>query len=163
MLRATTKGPQFSWVIKADIYKQGLMEPTNNKSSINDSCLLLKINYMLFYKQRFFSTQPQCRLTFWQIELHMLLRCPLILHYHYYTETYFISSIFVPISRPMFINVMSLWSILIFSVVFIFINHITSLKQTHLAFLQFLKYLLLFLDQKANNFQIAEVQPQSVA
>ena len=56
-------------------------------------------------------------------------------------------SIFV----PMFIGLGLLMSylcdlFLISSLIFIFINHITSLKQTHLAFVQFLKYLLLFLD-----------------
>ena len=56
---------------------------------------------------------------------------------------------------------------LIFSLIFIFINHITALKQTHLAFVQFLKYLLLSLDDKVDEeseyFQIAKVQPQGVA
>ena len=36
--------------------------------------------------------------------------------------------------------------LLIFCLIFIFINHVTSLKQTRLAFVHFLKYLLLFLD-----------------
>ena len=34
----------------------------------------------------------------------------------------------------------------IFSLIFIVVNHKTSLKQTPLAFVQFLKYLLLFWD-----------------
>ena len=38
----------------------------------------LIVNYTLFYKQRFFSTQPQCCLTFSWIELQVLLRCCLI-------------------------------------------------------------------------------------
>ena len=54
-----------------------------------------------------------------------------------------------------------------FSLIFIVSNHITSLKQMHLFFVQFLEYLPLFLDnnvdKKANNFQIAKVQSQCVA
>ena len=46
-------------------------------------------------------------------------------------------------------------------------NHIFSLKQTHLFFAHFLEYLKLILndkvDEKANKFQIAKVQPQGVA
>ena len=39
---------------------------------------------------------------------------------------------------------------LIFNLIFISINHITSLKQMHLAFVQFLKYLVLFLDENVD-------------
>ena len=53
----------------------------------------------------------------------------------------------------------------IFSLIFIVINHITSLKQTQL--LLFAEQLILFLDndvmKKANNFQIAKVQPEGIA
>ena len=53
----------------------------------------------------------------------------------------------------------------IFSLIFIVINHITSLKQTQL--LLFVEQLILFLDndvmKKANNFQIAKVQPEGIA
>ena len=38
----------------------------------------------------------------------------------------------------------------IFSLIFIVINHITSIKQTHLFFAQFLEYLLLFQDNKVD-------------
>ena len=46
-------------------------------------CHIIALNVLrmitrFFYKQRFFSTQPQCRLTFKWIELQMLLRCWLI-------------------------------------------------------------------------------------
>ena len=34
-----------------------------------------KLNTCFFYKQRFFSAQPNFCLTFWWIELQMLLRC----------------------------------------------------------------------------------------
>ena len=55
----------------------------------------------------------------------------------------------------------------IFSLIFIAINHITSLKWAHFFFIYFLEYLLFFLDndvmKNVNNFQIAKVQPQGVA
>ena len=60
---------------------------------------------------------------------------------HRYTETYFIFSVFVSISRPRSINVYLCYLFFIFSLIFIVINHINSLKQTYLAFMQFLKYL----------------------
>ena len=39
---------------------------------------------------------------------------------------------------------------LIFSLIFIVINHIKSLKQTQLFFVYFLEYFLLFLDENAD-------------
>ena len=38
----------------------------------------------------------------------------------------------------------------IFSLIFILINHITSLKETHLFFVHFLEYLLLFLNDNVD-------------
>ena len=74
--------------------------------------------YMLFFsKQPFFSTQPQCCLTFLWIELQILLRCWLI-HNHHYTETHFIFSMFVSMSRPRCIYVVSFWSTFHFSALF---------------------------------------------
>ena len=44
-----------------------------------------------------------------------------------------------------------LWDLIfIFSPVFIVINHIITLKQTHLFFVHFLEYLLLFLDNNVD-------------
>ena len=55
----------------------------------------------------------------------------------------------------------------IFSLIFIVINHITSFRQTHLFFVHFLEYILLFLDdnmdEESEKFQIKKVQPPSVA
>ena len=48
-------------------------------------------------------------------------------------------------------------SFLIFTLIFIVINHITLLT---CFFVYFLEYLLLFLDEETNNFQIAKGQPQ---
>ena len=63
-------------------------------------------NTRLFYKQQFFSTQPQCCLTFSLIEPPMLFRCYLI--YISITETPFIFNIFVSMSRPASIYVVSM-------------------------------------------------------
>ena len=38
----------------------------------------------------------------------------------------------------------------IFSLIFVVINHTTSLEQTHLFFVRFLEYLLLLLDDNAD-------------
>ena len=53
----------------------------------------------------------------------------------------------------------------ILSLIFIAIIHITSLKKTHLFFVYFSEYLLIFLDnnkKKVNNFQKVKAQPQGV-
>ena len=55
----------------------------------------------------------------------------------------------------------------IFSLIFIFVNNITSFKQTHLFLFIFLEYLPLFWMitwmKKVNNFPILKAQPQGVA
>ena len=61
-----------------------------------------------------------------------------------------------------------LWDLFfIFSLIFIVINHITSLKWTHLFFVHFLNisycFRMIMWIKKASNFQIAKVQPPSVA
>ena len=57
-----------------------------------------------FYKKRFFSSQPQCCLTFSWIQL-------LITHNHHHAETYFIFSIFVTMSCSSSIYVVSTRSV----------------------------------------------------
>ena len=59
-------------------------------------------------KQRFFSTQPQCCLTFSWFELQILLRCWLI-HLKIIIMRHFIFIILVSSSRSLSIYVMSLW------------------------------------------------------
>ena len=53
----------------------------------------------------------------------------------------------------------------IFSTIFIIINHIISLRQTHLFFTNFFSHHLWMITwiKKVNNFQTAKVQPQGVA
>ena len=64
--------------------------------------------------------------------------------------------------RSIFLYLCDLFFII--SLFFIVINHIASLKQTYLFFVNFLEYLLLFLDDKVdentNNFQMTKVQPE---
>ena len=103
-------------------------------------------NTRFFYKQCFFSAQPQCCLTFSRIELQMLLRCYLLyitvimlryILYLVYLCPYLGLGLFMSYICDLFF---------IFSLVFVVINHITSLKQTPLSFVHFSEYLLLFLD-----------------
>ena len=64
---------------------------------------MLLWKYMLFYKQRIFSTQPQCCLTFLRIEPQMLLKCCL-LHIDMILPRHVIFCLFVSISNSMSFN-----------------------------------------------------------
>ena len=106
--------------------------------------------HAFFYKQRLFSTQPQCCLTFSWIEPQMLFRYCLIhvtikilrhvLHFVYLCP-YLALGLLMSYLCDLFF---------IFSLISIGINYITSLKNTHRAFVQFFKHLLLFLDDNVN-------------
>ena len=98
-----------------------------------------------FYKQRFFSTQPQCCLTFSWIELQMLLRCCLIhisiiilrrFIYLLYLCPCLHLGLFMPYLRE---------SIFIFVFIFIMINCIISWIQTCLSFCLFFRIWLLII------------------
>ena len=61
--------------------KNGLPIPIMLPKSVGQDFIHLNkfsVVNAFFYKQRFFLSQPQCRLTFSLIELQMLLRCCLI-------------------------------------------------------------------------------------
>ena len=104
----------------------------------------------------FYSAKAQCCWTFSWIKLKMLLRCCLI-YITIIVLRHFMFRIFASMSRPRSISVASMWPIFYFNLTFIAINHITSIKQTHLFFV-FLGYLLLLMDddvmKKRNNSQI---------
>ena len=68
-------------------------------------------NTHFFYKQRFFSTQPQCCLTFSWIELQVLLRCCLMHISIMIVRDLFIFTLFVPMSILRSIFVVSMWSV----------------------------------------------------
>ena len=132
---------------------------------------LKKGYYKLFYKQRPFSTHPQCCLTFAFIEIQMLLRCCLIdlniiilrsiLYLPYLSPCLTLGLLMSCLCHPC--------NIFIFSLNFIVIDRITSLKQTHLFFVYtfFRKSPFIFGSitsvEKANSFLIVKVQPQGVA
>ena len=113
----------------------------------------------VFYKQRFFSTQPKFCWTFSRIELQMLLGYCLI--HRSIWDAYYILCPCLELS--LFMSYLcDLFFIFIF--IFITINRIISWIQK-LAY--FWEYVLLFLDddvmKNVNNFQISKVQPQGVA
>ena len=76
-----------------------------------------------FYKQRYFSTQPQYCLTFSRIKLQMLLRCCLILRHFIYLLYYLSSSLDLGL---FILHQCDLFFMFIF--IFIIINDIISRK-----------------------------------
>ena len=89
------------------------------------------VNTCFFYKQHFFSTQPQCCLTFSWFGFQVLLRCCLV-HISIIIISRPIFTI-VSMSRCRSIYVVSMWSFFIF----IIINCIISWIQIHLFFCLF--------------------------
>ena len=72
-------------------------------------CLNVCVNNTPFFNSNaFFSTQPQCCPTFPGIELQMMLWVLLYTYKHHHTETLFMFTIFVPMSRPTSIYVVSM-------------------------------------------------------
>ena len=111
---------------------------------------LLLIHYMFFLEATLFSTQPQCCLTFSCIELQMLLRCCLIhvtiiLLRQILYLVYFCSCLGTGLCISFLCDLLY-----IFSLIFIGINHTASLKQMQSFFVDFLKYLLLFLNDNVD-------------
>ena len=72
------------------------------------------------------------------------------MYYHYHTQTYFIFSTLMTMSRRGSIYVVSISSNFHFSLIFIVINLIMSLKQTHLFFVHFLRISPIILDDKVD-------------
>ena len=87
--------------------------------------LYLILWYKLFYKQRLFSTQPQCWLTFYWTESEMLLKCCL-LHRGIALRRHTIFYIFVSMSTYWSIYALFKICFLIITFIFIKINHIIS-------------------------------------
>ena len=107
--------------------------------------------YTLFLKVTLFSSQPQCCLSFSRIELQMLFRCCLI-HVNIIILRHILYLVYLCLSLGLGPFMLYLCDLcFIFSLVFIVINNITSLKQTHLFF-TFLQYLLLFFDEESKKF-----------
>ena len=109
------------------------------------------LNTRFFYKQRFSSTQPQCCLTFFWVQLQMLDR--------YWT-------IFVSMSRPTSIYVASMWSIFYFQPNFNRHYSYNIIKTNALAFCTFfISYYFWMITwmKKVKSFPIVKFQRQSVA
>ena len=95
-------------------------------------------NYTFFLQATFFSTEPQCCLTFSWFELQLLLRCYLI-HTNIVILRYFLYllclcpflglDLFTSFLCDLFFNP---------RLIFIVINHITKFKQKHIFFIHFL-------------------------
>ena len=105
---------------------------------------------LFFYKQCFFSTQPQWCLTFSLIEPQMLLRCCLI-----HIKIIILRHILYLVHLCPCLGLDQFMSYIcdlffIFSLIFSVINHLTSLKETHLFFVHFKKCFILFLIDKVD-------------
>ena len=110
--------------------------------------LLIKkrvVQYTLFYKQRLFSTQPQCWSTFSWIELQMSHRCCLIQKHVIILRQFLYSLYLCPcLDLGLFFMVPSFMSCIcdiffIFIFIFITINRIISWIRTHLLFCLFFR------------------------
>ena len=122
--------------------------------------LFAKIHASL--KATLFSTHPHCCLTLPWIELQMLLRCYLI-HKRIIILRHFLLYLCLSLDLGLF---MSYLCDLFF--LFIMINRIISLIQTHLFFCLFFQnmsyyFWMITWMKNVNNFQIGKVQPQDVA
>ena len=118
----------------------------------------IKSYTLFFFQATFFFPNSACCLIFPRIQLQMLL----IAQNHHHTEIHFIFSIFVSMSWPSSIYVISMW--FIFRLIFIIIKHIISLKQAHLFFVYFF---ILILDDNMNkeseSLSSSKVQPHGVS
>ena len=106
--------------------------------------------YTLFLWATFFSTQLLCFFIFSRIEFQMLLRSFLI----HITIIILRPILHLVYLRPclglgVFMSYLCIL-FLFFSLIFIVINHITSLNQMYLIFCTFLEYLLLFLNDNVD-------------
>ena len=89
--------------------------------------------HAFFYKQRFFSTQPQCCLTFSWIELQTFLRCCLV-HISIIILGHFLNLLYLCSCLDLGLFILYLYDLFF---IFIMINRIISWIQTHLFFCLF--------------------------
>ena len=93
-----------------------------------------------FYKQRFFSTQPQCCFTFSWIELQMLLRCCLR-HKSIIIPRHFLCLLYLSPCLEL-----DLFMLYLCDLFFIFTFNFITINHTGIHVWYFLEYVLLFLD-----------------
>ena len=121
----------------------------------------LKMYTLFFTNNTFFSTQSPCCSTSSWIELQRLLRWWLI-HITNIILRYISYLVYFYLCQGVGLFMSYLCDLLfIFSLIFIFINHITSIKtDAFVFFLHFLEYLLLFLydnvDEESKKFSNSE-------
>ena len=118
--------------------------------------LRCKTTTRFFYKQRFFSTQPQCCSSFSWIELQILLTCCLVYNHHH-TEKRFIFNLFSSLDLVLFM------SHLCDLIIFIMINNIISLSHEYTGTCSFAYFSnkpyyfwMRMLMKNVNHFQIAK-------
>ena len=120
---------------------------------------------LFFYKQRSFSTQPMCCLTFSWTGLQMLLRCCLM-HITIIIQKYILYLVYLYPCLDIGLFMLYLWDLhFIFNLICTLINPITLFKQMCLFFVDtFYRTSPYFRRitwmKKAINFQIAKVQPR---
>ena len=107
--------------------------------------------YPFFYKQRFFSSQPQLLINFLWIQLQILLRCSLthkstIIHRHFLSRVYLLFNI-LSMSELKSIYVVSMWSI--FHYLYFHHDNSYNLMYTR-SFAYFKEYVLLFLNNNVD-------------
>ena len=133
--------------------------PRKSKNRLNTSlvdCQLFRVfvfcrTRLCFIRDTFFSTQPQCSLTFSQIEPQVLVGCCLI-HISIIILRHFLC-LLVYVSPCLDVGLfMSYLCDLLFFFTFIIINHIISLKQNRHTwfFAHSLQYAILFLDDNVD-------------
>ena len=98
--------------------------------------------YTLFYKQRLFSTQRQCCLTFSWIEPQMLLRCCLI-HKSIDILSHLLYLLYQCPCLDLVLFILYLCD-QFFSFIFSMVNCITPWRQAYMFFCLFLEYVLFF-------------------
>ena len=105
------------------------------REGLEFNCLVTNNLYAFFsIKNAFFSTQSQCSLTCSWTEHQMLLRCYLI-HINIIILRQILYSAYLCPCLDLGLFMLYLCDLFfILSLIFIVINHITSLKQTHLFF-----------------------------
>ena len=110
-----------------------------------NKCYWALITTHFFYKQHFINSVSVLLNFFinWASNIAWVL---LNIYMTIIIQRHFIFSVFVFMCRPRSIYVYLYILFFIFSLIFIAMNHMMSLKHSHLFFVHFKKYLLLFLD-----------------
>ena len=117
-------------------------------------------------KQRFFSNQRLCCLTFFMNQASKVAQMLINADKHRHTQTLFIfSSLYLCLDQGLFMSF--LCDLFLFRIfIFIITNLIISLKQIHMFFAHFFRiYPIIFFMwmKKANGLQIGIVHPQGIA